>query len=95
VEEAEEIDLDADNAGDGMDEDEEDEPDFDMTGFLQKREEDMMRKAYDLVRLALFNEVRRMPLKREEINKKGASSIPSRYLIYINTCGISLNSSTK
>ena len=31
-----------------------------------------MRKANLLVRLALFNESKRIPLKRDEINKKGA-----------------------
>jgi hypothetical protein len=31
----------------------------------------MERKANALVRLALFNEVKRLPLRREEINKKG------------------------
>lgn len=35
----------------------------------------MDRKASDLVRLALFNENKRLPLKREEINKKGTGLV--------------------
>lgn len=35
--------------------------------------QEIHRKANDLVRLALFSEQRRVPLKRDEINKKGSS----------------------
>ena len=33
--------------------------------------QDLERKANDLVRLALFNEQKRVPLRRDEISKKG------------------------
>ncbi len=33
--------------------------------------QDIDRKASDLVRLALFHEQRRIPLRRDEISKKG------------------------
>ena len=36
------------------------------------RLQEIEKKARDLVRLALFNEQRRMPLRRDEISKKGA-----------------------
>lgn len=42
------------------------------------------KKARDLVRLALFHEQRRLPLRRDEISKKGTFSI-------LHTCGINLN----
>ncbi|KAH9896018.1 MAGE family-domain-containing protein [Cubamyces lactineus] len=37
-----------------------------------KAQQDIERKARDLVRLALFHEQRRIPLKRDEISKKGS-----------------------
>ena len=35
--------------------------------------DELTRKANDLVRLALFTEHKRTPLRREDINKKGVS----------------------
>jgi hypothetical protein len=43
--------------------------------------EQLQRKADDLVRLALFSEQRRTPLKREEINKKGPSYLNARSIV--------------
>ena len=40
----------------------------------------MDRKAGDLVRLALFTEHKRVPLRREDINKKGTLSLVSLVL---------------
>ncbi|TBU37383.1 MAGE family-domain-containing protein [Dichomitus squalens] len=39
-------------------------------GEVDKAQEEIEKKARDLVRLALFNEQRRMPLRRDEISKK-------------------------
>ncbi|RPD58316.1 MAGE-domain-containing protein [Lentinus tigrinus ALCF2SS1-7] len=39
-------------------------------GDEDKAQGDIAKKAYDLVRLALFHEQRRMPLRRDEISKK-------------------------
>jgi hypothetical protein len=38
------------------------------------REQDLKKRATDLVRLALFQEERRTPLRRDEISKKGMGS---------------------
>jgi len=54
-----------------MDEDEEDEEEGHAgTQSQNGSEEDLMRKAYDLVRLALFMEGKRAVLRRDDINKK-------------------------
>lgn len=46
--------------------------------------QDVTRKANDLVRLALFNEQRRMPLRRDDISKKGAGlSHPTEHYEYL------------
>ncbi|EMD36010.1 hypothetical protein CERSUDRAFT_66377 [Gelatoporia subvermispora B] len=50
----------------GHDEDE----DMDREDGAAKGPDELQRAAYDLVRLALFSEQRRSPLKREEISKK-------------------------
>ena len=55
--------------------DEEDDHDVDMEAeiILGDKTDELTRKANNLVRLALFTEHRRMPLRRDEINKKGIS----------------------
>ncbi|KAI9065678.1 MAGE-domain-containing protein [Trametes sanguinea] len=44
----------------------------------EKLQQETERKATDLVRLALFHEQRRIPLKRDEISKKGESTSQAR-----------------
>ncbi|TFK98389.1 MAGE family-domain-containing protein [Pterulicium gracile] len=62
VQEDSDEDMDGDGDGDG---DEEDVEDVGKAGG-----DDTFRKASDVVRLALFMENKRMPLKRDDINKK-------------------------
>lgn len=50
---------------------EEDDEDVDMDAASQGDE--LTRRANDLVRLALFTEHKRTPLRRDEISKKGMS----------------------
>jgi len=38
-------------------------------------DKELSRKVNDLVRLALFTEHKRVPLRREDINKKGVSGV--------------------
>ncbi|KAI0764243.1 MAGE family-domain-containing protein [Trametes elegans] len=55
------------------DEDEDEEPEYGGEGAeiaAEKVQSELNRKARDLVRLALFHEQRRIPLKRDEISKK-------------------------
>ena len=60
----------------GGEEEDEDEPeDVDMDANGANKGDELTRKANDLVRLALFTEHKRTPLKRDEINKKGSSII--------------------
>ena len=57
-------------------ENEEEDEDVDMDGggaTQGNKADELTRKANDLVRLALFTEHKRTPLRRDEINKKGAS----------------------
>lgn len=59
--------------------DEEDDQDVDMEAedALGNKGDELTRKANNLVRLALFTEHRRMPLRRDEINKKGMGFFPA------------------
>lgn len=66
----------------GFGEDQElDDEDGDAPGSSFADELD--RKANDLVRLALFTEQRRMPLKRDDITKKGAYFFSSSFIVPI------------
>jgi hypothetical protein len=57
--------------------DDEDDEDVDMDEGADTSQgnkgDELTRKANDLVRLALFTEHKRTPLRREDINKKGVS----------------------
>ncbi|KAF7983597.1 hypothetical protein HWV62_20497 [Athelia sp. TMB] len=58
-----------------QDDDEEQDVDMDASIGAGSKENELERKANDLVRLALFVEQRRIPLKRDEISKKGATLV--------------------
>lgn len=45
--------------------------------------QEIEKKARDLVRLALFHEQRRLPLRRDEISKKGTSFKDFRYPVFV------------
>lgn len=75
-------DLDEDGAGGQMDVDGEENGDSVCTTFDRSKpftnpffdQQDLGRKANDLVRLALFCEHKRTPLRRDDISKKGSLS---------------------
>jgi melanoma-associated antigen len=61
---------------------EDEDVEMDAGGATQgSKSDELTRKANDLVRLALFTEHKRTPLRREDINKKGVS----RYTMNILT----------
>jgi hypothetical protein len=60
--------------GEVEDEEEDEDVDMDAGGATQgSKADELTRKANDLVRLALFTEHKRTPLRRDDINKKGVS----------------------
>ena len=59
------------------------------------RLQEIEKKARDLVRLALFNEQRRMPLRRDEISKKGALRYCSDILTGVEQISAVLGSATR
>lgn len=58
--------------GQGDDDDDDQDIDMDADAGAASKGDDLVRRANDLVRLALFTEQKRTPLKRDEISKKGA-----------------------
>jgi melanoma-associated antigen len=60
---------------DGEEGDGDDPEDADIDANGANKGDELTRKANDLVRLALFTEHKRTPLRRDEINKKGPSII--------------------
>ena len=59
------------------------------------RLQEIEKKARDLVRLALFNEQRRIPLRRDEISKKGALRSCSDILTGVEQISAVLGSATR
>ncbi|KAF7298807.1 MAGE domain-containing protein [Mycena indigotica] len=60
----------AEESEDEQDDDQEDDDNMEVDQELDDGQNDEKRMVHELVRLAMFNEHRRMPLRREEISKK-------------------------